>query len=350
MKRLLSLLCALMLAVLPLCSAMAETLDEWNRSCRKKTKGTTTVYSRSDNTRVIDTIPGNTYVKVADVGEVWTIIAYKTAEGRSGTGLVHTSDLKSAVIYFTDENGDSRGLQELEYYDLYGSNPPGSGSTSTDTPGSASSGNGKSSGSTSAKRSSTAKKQSTETAPVITHEGETVTVTQLGVYTTTIIKAGETVDVPTAALSFAEDVPADKGIAVIHAPRTGKCTLREKASDSAKSLGKCKAGAIVAVLAYGRRYCRIVYDGEVGYVLTSCLKFYGEADAPTGTGVLTYNGKATGRTAINVRNAADGDSHKIAEWRTGTEVAVFGLEDGWYEIEHDGMHGFVQKKFLTLDE
>ncbi|MBR6753115.1 MAG: SH3 domain-containing protein, partial [Clostridia bacterium] len=65
---------------------------------------------------------------------------------------------------------------------------------------------------------------------------------------------------------------------------------------------------------------------------------------------LSYNGRTTGSTTINVRNAASGDSAKIAEWETGTEVEVFGQEKGWYEIEHDGIHGFVMEKFLTLQE
>ena len=71
---------------------------------------------------------------------------------------------------------------------------------------------------------------------------------------------------------------------------------------------------------------------------------------PTSSATLTYNGRATGRTTINVRNDADGDSVKITEWRTGTEVLVYGCEDGWYEIEADGMRGFVMDDFITLSD
>ncbi|MBQ7849626.1 MAG: SH3 domain-containing protein [Clostridia bacterium] len=338
MKKLLTLLCALMLAALPLCGAMAQTLDEWNQSCRNKTKSTTTVYSRSDSTRAIATIPGNTYVKVADVGETWTIITYRTASGQSGSGLVHTADLKSAVVFFTDENGDRRGMQELEYADLYGSGTSGSNSAAS---------SGKST-SASAKRTGSAAKQ--QPALTVTHEGEAVTVTQLGVHTTTIVKSGEALDVPTAGLVFAEGVPADKAVAVIHAPRTGKCTLRKAASTGAKSLGQCKAGTIVPVLEVGSGFCKIVCDSEVGYVLTSCLKFCGGADAPTGTAVLTWNGKVTGKTKINIRNDADSSARKIAQWRTGTEVLVFGQQGAWVEIGHEGLHGFVHEDYLTVSQ
>lgn len=86
------------------------------------------------------------------------------------------------------------------------------------------------------------------------------------------------------------------------------------------------------------------------YVLTRCLQFHDSDVEPLGTGMLTYNGKGTGRTTINIRHEASGNAVKIAEWKTGTEVTVFGLDDGWYEIEHNGMHGYVMEKFLTMQE
>lgn len=336
MKKLLTLLCALLLAALPLCSAMAQTLDEWNRSCRNKTSGTTAVYFDPSMERIVATIPGGTYVRVASRTNGWAEIGFRTSDGRSGTGFVKAASLCAAVVYYTDEDGDKRGMQELEYADLYGSKTPGSTSASS-KPASAS-----------AKRTGSATKQ--QPAVTVTHEGEAVTVAQLGVHTSTVVKSGETLAVPTAELVFAEDVPADKAIAVIHAPRTGKCTLRRAASTGAKSLGQCAAGTIVAVLEVGSQFCKIVYDGEVGYILTACLKFCGGADAPTGTGLLTWNGKATGKTKINIRNDADGSAHKIAQWRTGTEVTVFGQTSEWVEIEHEGLHGFVHEDYLTIRE
>lgn len=104
------------------------------------------------------------------------------------------------------------------------------------------------------------------------------------------------------------------------------------------------------MLQYGEQFCKISYNGTTGYVLTSCLKFYSAEPEVIGSGVLTYNGKATGRTTINVRNSADSDSAKIAEWKTGTEVQVFALHDGWYEVEYNGVHGYVMQKFITMAE
>ena len=280
-----------------------------------------------------------------------------TAGGEKGTGFVKSSNIVSACIFFTDENGDRRGINELVYYELYGGNPPSSSSTNNSSSNSNSSNNaGSSTQNSSITRpssgsTSTTKKATVEETPlVITWNDQTVTVKTLGTQESIILVDGEETTVPTSELVFNTEVDADKAIAVIHAPNSGKCSLRKKASKSAGVITKCKAGTVVCVLQYGKQFCKISYNGTTGYVLTSCLKFYGAEPEVIGTGVLTYNGKATDKTTINIRNAADGDSAKIAEWRTGTQVQVFALHDGWYEIEYNGIHGYVMQKFLTIEE
>ena len=85
---------------------------------------------------------------------------------------------------------------------------------------------------------------------------------------------GEFLRVPTASLSWETEADDDQRIAVIYAPSTGKCTMREEASKQGKIIMTCKAGRVVTVLRVGDVYTRIVYDGVEGLVLNSCLKFY----------------------------------------------------------------------------
>ena len=205
----------------------------------------------------------------------------------------------------------------------------------------------------SAKSSSQSKDNDTPDEPevTVTSSGNVqVTLEQLGSSTSKVTYNGTTTEVATSDLVFSSDVPDDKKIAVVYAPRTGKASLRKKASTGADTIKKCKAGTIVSVLEYGKKFCKINYNGSVGYILTSCLQFVSPDEQPTSTATLTYEGRATGRTTINVRNDADGDSAKITEWKTGTEVLVYGYDDGWYEIEANGMRGFVMDDFLTLPE
>ena len=348
-----ALVCFIMSAV-GIDTAYADSVDEWNRSCRSKTRGTTEVWAPNTLTPLegpcATTIPGNTYVKKSSWGDDIYAIEYMLADGTKGSGFVRRSDIIRALVYFTDEDGILHGVNELVYYEQYGGNPPSTGSTGGGSS-TGSTGGGSSTGKTSGSKTSRQKTTKVEEAPLVaTWSDKSVTVKVLGVKESLIVVDKEEQTVATAELVFETEADADKAIAVIHAPNTGKCSLRKKASTSAGVIVKCKAGTVVSVLEYGSKFCKINYDGKVGYVLTSCLKFQECGRALLGTGVLTYNGKATGRTTINVRNSPDGDSAKIAEWKTGTEVQVFALHDSWYEIEYNGIHGYVMQKFLTLEE
>lgn len=365
-RKLLSLMTLLLVCVLLPVMASADDLYEWNRSCRRKTICTTKVFSGGDTTRVIATIPANTYVKVHGATDQWADISYKTASGKSGRGLADPDCIGSAVISFTDANGDRRGIQELQYYEMYGNNPPPGGVLDKPLPG----GNGEtvgkpdssgetesaekntsSAGNTTSKKTAATKKNTKSTAPApnadILWQGEKVEVRTLGVVSSMIVADGAEQNVPTAELQFSGDAGEDRRIASILAPRTGKCSLREKASDKADVITKCKAGTVVQVLEYGKSYCRVVCEGQMGYVQTACLTFLDPAAEIMGTTVLTYNGRATGSAQVPVRNTASNDSSMIAKLRSGTEVAVLGKTGKWYEVAYEGMHGFVHENYMS---
>lgn len=156
--------------------------------------------------------------------------------------------------------------------------------------------------------------------------------------------------VATSELEFATDAPEGKRIAYIYAPRTGKCSLWKKASKKSDLVAKCKAGTVVMVLKYGREFCKVCYGNKEGYVLTSCLKFPGTDITVIGTGLISHKGRTSGSTMVNIRGDGDSDAHRIAEWRTGTEVLVFSQKNGWYEVEYKGVHGWVQEQYLIILE
>lgn len=371
-KQLTTMLLVLVLALVP-SLGMAITEKEWNQECEDKTVGTVTIYSIEKNSEAtttdlpsivpIGTLSGGTYVKIGSYDydlKMWHITYF--SNGTQASAWVKRGDTTSATkwVYFTDGCcmllpealvNDRSALQK--YLDrlwpnltIYGDgSKPVSIDGTVPSGGSTTSGNKKPSGE---KKSAKAPKK-INTA-IITAEEKTVTLSRLGVLTSSIIRDGVTEEIATRELSFGGDVPAEQAIAVIHAPQSGKCTLRERASDEAKAIQKSKAGTVVSVLEYGRKYCKINDNGTVGYVQTSCLKFYGGEVESLGVGTLTYKGKATGKTTINVRGDAKKGSARITEWKTGTEVIVFDLRDGWYEIEHDGVHGYVMDDFLTMKE
>jgi uncharacterized protein YgiM (DUF1202 family) len=154
--------------------------------------------------------------------------------------------------------------------------------------------------------------------------------------------------VKTAGLTLG-NVSLEYALAVIWAPKTGRVALRERASEKSDILKDCLAGRIVAVLTLAGGYTKIVYDGKEGYVRTDCLHFYAPMETNAPTGVLSFNGRATGKTTVNVRLEGDRESRKIGEYKTGTPIAVITAGETWTEIEVKGYRGYVMTKYLTVE-
>ena len=348
--------------------AQAMSQEEWDRICVSKTTGTVTLYTidtAEDGTksvREIGSLPGGVYLQVA--GFDYDLRMYKVCYLKNGGEALAYAYKESPIvsawktIYFTDGTQMNVPEKAAEHQPTLQSwinnvNPnlviAGDGSKPVRIDGTTPTTSQSSSGQTSSKKTTT--KQATPSHQYTWEPQQaTISLRQLGVATSTIVHNGEELQVPTHELTFAPNIPQGKEIAVIYAPNTGKCSLRQKASESAKAIKQCKAGTVVAVLEYGSKFCQVDYQGQVGYVFTRCLQFHDSNLQPMGTGMLTYNGKGTGRTTINIRHETSGKSAKIAEWKTGTQVTVFDFADGWYEIEYKGIHGYVMEKFLTMTE
>lgn len=369
MKNLQYSLCLLLLVVLLPAVAFAQTQEEWNLSCNNKTSCSTTVYKTDAKDEVKETIPANTYVQIQGSGTDGMCVITYMVNGRKSTGLVQRSNLVRCSSQVRGSNGIADNVHELDpNHDqilqqgevvyvadsvLLNGTTDYSGLNFTTDMAAERVAQATAGRSSSTKSSSQPEADNTPNEPTVaaTSDGSVqVTLEQLGSTTSKVTYNGSTTEVATSDLVFSSDVPEDKRIAVVYAPRTGKASLRAKASTEADTLKKCKAGTIVSVLEYGKKFCKINYNGSIGYILTSCLQFHSPDEQPTSIATLTYDGRATGRTTINIRNDADGDSAKITEWKTGTEVLVFGYDDGWYEIEANGMRGFVMDDFLTLPE
>ena len=389
MRKLLTLTALLMACLLLPGMALAQTQEEWNLSCMLKTSCSTTVYATGTR-EFKETIPANTYVKIQDTLTDGLCVIRYMLNGQTSSGVVARSSLVFCTSTVRGNGGYATTVHELDpdhdeilantpvinvaeslllqgdkdYSNLTFENPESSDAESAQqTAGrgekveaekptastapvqSASKNSGKTSAST--KKNSAEKQEEAEDAAEASVQ---IGLVQLGAYTSIIEYEGCELTVPTAELQFSADVPEDKQVAYIHAPRTGRCYLRAKASDKGAVLDKCKAGTVVQVVNYGKSYCRIVYEGQVGYVQTACLKFLDTAAEPMCTWQLSYNGKMTGNAEVPIRNDESNDSAIIVKLRSGTEVTVFGKSGAWYEVEHNGLHGFVHKNFLRMDE
>lgn len=140
--------------------------------------------------------------------------------------------------------------------------------------------------------------------------------------------------------------------ALIYAPRTGKASLRQRAAGNGKIIEKLLDGTVVYIVEEGSKYTQVLAGNKTGYIINSALEMVEPELMPIGEGVLTYNGKTTGRTAINMRCDPGTKFRKIDAWPTGTEVVIWSIseDEKWYEVEHDGVRLHTQVEYVTVTE
>ncbi|MDD2647359.1 MAG: SH3 domain-containing protein [Eubacteriales bacterium] len=299
--------------------------EKWDLSCTKKLSSETTVYKTGKELgEVLMTLPAGTYIKISDTAKTWQTIDFMV-DGEKYHGLMALGGVDDATVQVTGTGGLPDSVHELDprYKSLTGG---------------------------SVKLSSGETGNSDEAAQAGESDGTAVSLVELGSVTSKVSYQGKTVEVATAELEFAKDVPESQKVAVIYAPRTGKVSMRAKASESAKVIKKCKAGIVVSVLKTGKQFTLINCGGKVGYVLTDCLQFANPSDETLGLALISYKSKTTGSTTANIRNKPDKSSARVAEWKTGTEVVILSYKDGWYEVEANGIRGFVLEAFVTKTE
>ena len=186
------------------------------------------------------------------------------------------------------------------------------------------------------------------TVTLASEPGKAVELETLGTVTSLVRVDGQTREIPTAELVFGENVPMEKRVAVVRATRTGQATMHSvKSVKSYTVMYKVPCGTIVGVVKTGSKYTRIVYKGKLGYVLTAALEYLSPASTPLGRGTISLYGKATGKTEINIRGSGSHYSRIITSWKTASEVLVWAKEKDFYEVEFNGVRGWVQEKFLT---
>lgn len=238
---LLILICLLMLPVF----ATAETQEEFELRCFKMTAVAATVYSylNSSEGEVIDYIPAGTYVqcKSSTRDGRTTVVYMKNGVKKQGTIKVKLIDCTSTIrksdglaydIHEKDPNYDAKikeGVLEFDVtkysdssaYYLYRA---GAGPEPERKDGS----------------NAVESQNASQTDTQASNSGTSVGIVELGRTSSKIQYQGKTVSVSTSDLTFSENVPENKKLATIYAPRTGKASLRQTASSKGTLLKNAK--------------------------------------------------------------------------------------------------------------
>lgn len=314
MKKGIKCLCCVLALCLLLPTAWAETQEEFEITCNAKTTAPCAVHSGSKDGAVNAMLPAGTYVLVTETDGSWSKIQFFYRNLKmSGWAEAALEPVQPAATAAPTIAPVPEAPEEV---------PETTAEAPVEAP--------------------------VSEAPAETPAPAPDAIVTLGTVQSLVRYGAEERMAATAALNLGGEMPADQQIAVVYAPKTGKATLRQTASKNGKAVCQCPAGTVVAVLSQDGEFCLINIQGEEGYILASCLEYHSPTAETLGTAVLSLKGATDGKSKINIRNAADRDSAKVAEWKTGLEVTVFAHKGSWYEIEAEGIHGWVQEAYITM--
>ena len=348
------LLCVLLTSI----PALALTKEEWNDSCNWVIAYSTTLYSATESsvtssTDLYEFTPIGSIAageKVSIRGTYGSMLQIYYFSGSKRSAWVN----ESAVVWSGSSGSDNGSGNTGSGSGNSGSGSGNSGSHTTGTDlkpgGSSSSSSGGGSRKPAAVKSNGVWEDLTVTwVQVDEEQNETrtkVILQTLGTAQSVVYDGKKMHTVPTSELEWETEAPDDQRLAVIYAPRTGKCTLRASASSSAKALAQCDAGRIVIVLRVGEVYTRILYNGMEGLVLNSTLQYYGAAaEGDYDVGTLIYKGRTDSSATISIYTEAS-TSRRIDQYRVGNEIVISGGSGDYTEAEIDGWHGFVKTQYI----
>lgn len=151
----------------------------------------------------------------------------------------------------------------------------------------------------------------------------------------------------TRLITFSQAVPVQKKLAVIGSTGAGRLAVRNEARQDARKVGYCKTGEVVAVLGFQGDYVLVRGTEVTGYVNKYSVDYY-EAIPALGKGIVTLKGQTDGNQKVPVRLKPDRGAAAAQNFTLGTEVTLLNEGKYWYEIECQGIHGYLMKENITV--
>ena len=170
-----------------------------------------------------------------------------------------------------------------------------------------------------------------------------VTPEETGTVFCVVTAGGKNVEVPTRELSWTRDGSAGK-LAFVN-----RKTAAKLLDGAGKKIGAAEPCAVVPVLeAEDDRYL-VMVNGKRGYLKAADAELL-EPAAETKTGKISVNGSTSGRATVKMRFGPSGKDKVMANWKTGTRVAIVDRKDGFYQVEAKGLRLWVQEDYVTPDD
>jgi len=136
--------------------------------------------------------------------------------------------------------------------------------------------------------------------------------------------------------------------------------LRKKASTSSSVLTIIKRDQIVKIISKTDDWYNISFESFTGYVSAkyiSLIETPDESDANVETPNTNIeqsfpNGRLaeTVPSSVNLRKEPNTESDSLGTIKSGSQIAVYSLKDGWYYVLCDDTYGYIKAEYVVLDE
>ena len=135
--------------------------------------------------------------------------------------------------------------------------------------------------------------------------------------------------------------------ATVHTP-SGTLNLRALPRTGSQILGQIPPGTRVTVYEYASDWCRVNYNGTVGYVMTLFLRF-GEQEEETEDEAVAYATVNTPGGPLNLRTSASTYAGVVTQIPQYASVSIYARGESWCEVGYEGYRGFAMTSYLAFD-
>ena len=184
---------------------------------------------------------------------------------------------------------------------------------------------------------------------LITEDGPVdVTLSQTGALISQVQLEDETLTVETRDLQWTSRGLEGPAVAMI--TKKGGTSLLDADDKKVPGFLKIPANTLLTVLEADKTRLYVPYKGKYGYISRSDVELIPVTSDDFQRGTVSVNGKTAGSVQITIRSQASAKSASLTKWKVGTSVAVLGKKDDFYQVEARGIRGWIQEKYLTVED
>ena len=121
--------------------------------------------------------------------------------------------------------------------------------------------------------------------------------------------------------------------------------FRSEPDTASKVIARLAKGADVEVVSTADGWCKVVYNGQTGYVYATYVEVKEQSSNGDSDEEEVKRGIVTG-SCVNVRSGPSTSNGIVTKVYAGAILELFGLSDNWYYIRYNGYSGYISADYV----